>query len=430
MVKKKYLKRSDSRETLRFYTPNKDVATVYPEFSYQAIINMINNDPVARGAVNHFVDKCMEGNYNLVTKKDKKLDTEFGQLLENEYNFRTHVLRPIFLLGKLFNNVFIELVKKVEGDTKQINVLDTLNIDAITKPNGDPIKYVAKTPSKLTGKYPEWTDDEVTWIKFNDRRIGYAPIDLRALWENLLAKNYIKEFVAWLWKTGQYRVIYNFKSGARQQAIEDFLAFAKRNDHDFRVPFPIQGDLEMMMARDMNETSSIVELLKYYDNQTLILLRVPPVDAGVPDASGRSNADAQSNNLDTHIISMKKIVEDYISNDLFKKMKKEDKQLVFGPHDRFAEKQVFEDIQILSSINLTDEAIEEFLNTRGVYFKSKLFKEPEDMMLPMMGGTDENNNPQNPRDKDNQPSRIGKGTGEANKNQDKPTTREDQIKKV
>ena len=42
--------------------------------------------------------------------------------------------------------------------------------------------------------------------------------------------------------------------------------------------------------------------------------------------------------------------------------------------------------------------------------------------------TDDSGNPLNPRDKDNQASRIGKGVGEANTKQAEVTTREDQVK--
>ena len=423
---KKYLKRSSSKETLRTFTPNKDFATVYPEFSYNAIINMINNDPVARGAVNHFVAKCMEGQYSILKKDTGKHDDAYEKKLEDQYMFRTNILKPIFLLGKLFNNVFVEVVNKTDGETKQLNVLDTLNIDVITKANGDPIKYMGKTPSKQTGEYPEWKEEEVVWIKFNDRRVGYAPIDLRALWENLLAKEYIRRYVAWLWKTGQYRVIYNFKSGAKQQDIEDFLAFAKRNDNDFKVPFPIQGDLEMQMARDMSESESIIDLLKYYDNQTIILLRVPPVETGLPDSSGRSDADVQGNSLVTDILDMKTTVEDKVSYELFKKMNKGNNILKFGPHDRFAEKQVLENLQIMQSVGATPEFMEEFLHRKGIVFDGNMFKDPEEQME---GATDENNNPQNPRDKDGFDSRTGKGVEEGNEKQDQPTTRQDQLHK-
>ena len=165
-----------------------------------------------------------------------------------------------------------------------------------------------------------------------------------------------------------------------------------------------------------------MNLLKYYDSNTLILLRIPPIDAGIPDASGRSNADTQTNNLSTHVSSWKKVVEDTINFELFPKINKSNNLLKFGPNDRFSEKQVFETIQIMKSINMTDEAVKEYLADKGMFWAAKLFMDPMENMPGMVP---------NPRDKDTMPSRTGKspqeapdrvGTGEQS------TTKESQLR--
>ena len=95
----------------------------------------------------------------------------------------------------------------------------------------------------------------------------------------------------------------------------------------------------------------------------------------------------------------------------------------FGPNDRFVEKQAYEILQIMQSVNMTDEVMVEYLNDRGIYFKNKkVFKDPMEGMVQSVAG--------NPRSKDTAPSRVGKGTGEANNENATVTTREDQIKKV
>jgi len=151
-------------------------------------------------------------------------------------------------------------------------------------------------------------------------------------------------------------------------------------------------------------------------------MRIPPNDAGIPDSSGRSNADAQANNLSTTIISFKKTVEDYLNFDLFTKMNMGTYLLKYGPTDRYEEKQVFEVVQIMQSLNMDDEAMQEYIKDRGLYFSTKkYFKEPELDPLTMAAGA-------NPRNKDMAPSRLGKGAGEGNKPAAKPTTRPDQLK--
>lgn len=417
------IKRADSKGVLKSFTANILTATVTPNFSFDAVIDLLDKDPIARGAVNHWVAKAMEGDYAILNRESQLYDRVAELRLEEKYNFRTNILRKIFLSAKFFNNVFIEIVRDSDGRTKELNILDSNNVEAITKQNGDLEKLKSKIASPIDGTYPEWEGKDVVWIKFGDRTTGWAPVDFRALWENLLLKQYIFRYTAWLWKTGQYRLMYNPKAAADSD-IEDFIAFMQKNEGNPFTPFIFKGELDTKILRDISETKDITELLKYVDNQTLVLLRVPPVDAGIPDASGRSSADAQSNNLITSIVDIHKIVEDSINYDLFPKINKSTMMIRFGPVDRFAEKQVFEVVQIMKSMGMTDDICIEFMKDRGMFFADeKVFNEPIEAD-PIMGAA------KNPRDKDNAPSRKGKGAGEGNKEQEQVTTRTDQLKKV
>jgi len=396
-TKKQYLQRASSKNTLRNFVWNTSSATVYPDFSFDVLLSMIDNDPVARGALTHFVDKCMEGSYNIVKKEDFSFSRKDELNLDKQFNFRHDFLRKTFLMLKLYNNVFWEIIRKTNGETKDINVLDTYTIEPVTEPNGDTSSFKSKIPDAKTGKYPTWDKKDIVWVKVGDRCQGWAPVDMKALYETLTAKEYIRRYVAWLWKTGQYRVLYNFKNAADKD-ITDFLVFTRRHDNNFKTPFVTKGEVETKMLRDIQETENITSLMKYYDSQILINMRIPPIDAGIPDATGRSNADAQSNNLSTHITSYKKAIADSLNWGLFPKINRGTMMLIFGPNDRFAEKSVLENIQIMQSVGFTNDAIKEYLADKGMFFESKLMKDPEDMMLPGTG---------NPRDKDNAPSRTG-----------------------
>jgi hypothetical protein len=413
----RYLKRTDSKNPLRFFGWTKGQASVYPNFSFDAVIKAINNDPVARGAVTHFIDKCMEGNYSLIRADTYDYDFNFEKRLNYDHQFRTEILYKVFLQLKLFNNAFIEIVKDSKGHTKELNVLDSSNVDPKIKANGDPIKYVSKTPSPETGAYPEWTKDEIVWIKFGDRSVGYAPVDIGSLWETLLAKEYVTRYVSWLWKTGQYRVLYNFENASDQDVL-DFLAYARKNDNNFSAPFVTKGKVETKVLRDMKETESYINLLNWYDSQILILLRVPPVDAGLPDNSGRSNADVQTNNFVTSVQSMKKIVEDKINYDLFPKINKGNNLLKFGATDRFTEKMLFQNVQIMQSVGFSPDAMKEYLEDRGVFFRTNQTFNQVDTP-----------DGDNPKDKDKYISRQRGAEMEGNENQDEVTTREDQLHK-
>jgi len=416
--RKKYIRVRDfSNETLRNFSWNSSAPTVTPDFSFDAVLQLLDRDPVARGAVTHFVDKTMEGDYSIVRRDNFKYDKKEEQRLEEKYMFRTKILRKIFLLGKLFNNVFIEVVKTTDGKTKALNILDSTNIEPETDSNGDPISYKGKTPNPSSGEYPTWDKDEITWVKFGDRTAGYAPVEIKTLWENLLLKHYVTRYVSWLWQTGQYRVHYNFEKSSNAD-IQDFLAYARKNDRDFSVPFISKGLMKTGMLRNMEETQHIDTLLKYLDSQTLILLRVPPIDAGIPDASGRSNADQQANNIESTVRSAKKVCEDYVNFDLFPKINKSTILLKFGPQNRFAYKQAIGVASELKGMGISDKGVREFLEDSGIYFETKkLFEAPKTDVLTKTlnnGSTTE----------------AKKDFGEGNKPREEVTTREDQLKKV
>ena len=417
MTKKEFLKRDFSKEPLKNYSWSKTDGSIFPNFSFDLVLDLIETDPVARGAINHFVDKCMEGDYSIVRKEDRTYDRLSELRLEENFMFRTKILRKIFLMGKLFNNVFVEIVRDSDGRTKSLNILDTTNVKVNTEPNGDPITYESKIQNPHTKEFPLWEKDDISWIKFGDRTVGWAPVDMRAVFENLQLKYYVKRYVAWLWKTGQYRVLYNFNKSSNQD-IEDFLTYTRKHDRSFDVPFVGKGDIKTALIRDMRETSSLVELLSYLDSQTLILLRIPPIDAGIPDASGRSNADAQANNIESTVLSTKKTVEDYINFDLFPKINRSTIMLVFGPMNRFAIKQYIELAKSMKDMGMKDEAIKEFLEDWGLFWGEKeLFNKPEvNPVDASFNGKSDNGNT--------------KDFGEKNQPQDEVTTREDQLKKV
>ncbi len=360
----------------------------------------------------------MEGDRSIVKRDTLKYDEATEKVLEEKYQFRKEIERKNYLMGKLYNNVFIEIIRDSAGKTKALNALDPNNIEPNTEPNGDPIKYYSKTRDPITGSRAEWDKNDIVWIKYGDRSQGYAPVDFKALFENLSMKFWVKRYVAWLWKTGQYRVAHVFKQ-ASDAFIQDFIAYNHKHENDFKAPSIIKGDYEAKIIRDMKETDSITTLLEYYDNQTLILLRVPPIDAGIPDASGRSSSDAQSNNLVTHVQSWKKQFQDSVNYDLFPKISKANSLLRYSPVDRFAEKMVLENVQMMKSAGFTNEACTEYMQDKGMFWIAKVF-EPVEVQSKQ----------ENPRDLDNMPSRTGKGEGQANAKVgtgEQGTSREDQV---
>jgi len=372
---KEFISKTDSKAPVRSWTPSSNSASLYPDFNPLAVEELINTDPVARAALQHFVDKVLEGDWAVLDRLTRKYNRTKEDELNFKFYFDSEIIAKIARSAKLFNSAFLEIVSLSDGRPKALNVMDTYLIEPITSPNGDVISFKSKLPNPSTGVYPTWTKDEMIWFKFGDRSLGYPPMDMRALQQNLLMKYFIRRFVSWLWETGQYRLSFNFGS-ADNKVVDDFIAYNSKNDSDFKMPFISKGELEAKVLRDMKEQSDLIKMLEYLDGQTLILMRIPPIDAGIPDASGRSNSDAQSNNLNTHITGFKKVFAGTVNKDLFPKIGFGTQMLVFAPNDRFQEKQVIDNVNIMKNMGMKGSIIKEYMTDKGFVFDEDEFFEP------------------------------------------------------
>ena len=416
------VKNANSAQSVKNYYNNSFGGTLSPDYSFDAVLQMVDEDPVATGAVQSFVDKASEGDWSIVNRKTMTLDSTTDDNLRHDHSFETNILRKIYKVGKLFKNVFLEIVRTGSTAT-DYNILDSTNVEPVTAPNGDPIKYRTKIPNPSTGEYGEWDAKDIVWFKFDGRDNGFAPVDIRSLYTALRQKVFINRFVSWAWQTGQYRVVHNFKT-ANETVIDDFIAYNAKSDNDFTKPFLVSGDYVRTMVRDMSEIDNLNSYLRKLDMDILIALRVPPIDVGIPDTSGRSNSDSQSNALVTHVRSFKKVVKAGIDEMLIKTYRGTS-VIVFAPIDKYEDGMLFDNAQKMKAIGFSDDAIKEYLTAKGlVWSTNKMFVEPEDeLSKPKVS---------NPRELDTMPSRVGKtegspiakvGTGKQS------STRDDQLVK-
>ena len=418
---KTILTRENSKGTLQNYTLTQGEQTIFPNFDLNVAAEVVFADPVVNGASKHFVDKVMEGRYHLLKKDTNESDKQTKDRLEYDYQFSTKVLRSLAIQAFRYGNAFLEIVRGGgTGEVIGLNVLDAKNIKPVTKPNGDPEKYLWRIPDPVTKKFASWTPDEVIWFKFYDSSEGWSPIDIKAIYPWVALKSQMRKYQNWLISTGQYRVIYNLEDAKDKFGVDDFLAFMNQHDEDPTKPFMIRGKLHTMMARDMKELESFHQAYKYIDSQILIGVRIPPIDAGIPDASGRSNADAQSNNLSTTVTGWKKVIKNAIDSELLPALNKNKSYIIFGPNDRFQKKQVFDELNILANLGFSEDAMKEHLMDHGIIFESKeLFKKVEEQESTVME-KDIDLMPSRVDDSDGQVQSVG--SGEAS------TTKEEQLK--
>ena len=384
---KEILTRQQSKQTLTSYNKTQHSQTVFPKVELVRLTEFVESDPVANGAITHFVDKCMEGGWNIWDSDDDEPDFYYKDMLQTTYNFNKEVLKKIFYQGKLMQNVFVELVRgEGSGRVKAINVVDGTGIEPITAHNGDPIRFKGRRPNPETGKFPYWETDEMLWIKFKDRSRGYSELQAQSIMTAIWLKRQIYSFMGYVWETNQYKPTFVFKDSDSKQ-IEDALTYMK-NSEDFKeLPYVMRGTVDHFMVRAMEENQHIISLLSKLDEEILINLRVPPNDAGKPDGSGRSNADAQSNNLLTAVRSYKDTVSDFCNYELFPKLKRASKRLVWKPHDKFQETSILENVNKMANAGFSEDLIKEYMVSKGLIFKTKDWfkKEPEPQDNPGQG---------------------------------------------
>lgn len=383
MAKKKYLKdvplkRDDSKDQILNYSFSTSSQTVFPNFNLSKVTEMMDNDPVARGAFSAYVDKCMEGGYSILKRNTKELDEAEQLRMEEKWMFNTKVLRKLFIQLKLYNNAFVEIIRNSKKEVTDVNVLDTENIEPITEPNGDPVMYKSRSIPAGSNEQPTWDEEEIVWYKLNDVSRGWAPVDLKALYTTLLTKEYVLRFMAWLWKTGQYRLTYQFNSGVANRDINDFLAMARKLDFDFSKPSIYKGEGVAQVLRGMQENESAVKMLEYLDQQILISMRIPGIDAGFMNSGSRSDTDGAKSTLSTHVKSVKSIIADYTNFTLFPRINKSNSFLLFKPTDRLDTAKILDMVTVMSNLGMTDQAKKELLVQEGLAFSGKEWFKPDE----------------------------------------------------
>ena len=355
----------------------------YPAFDPNLALKIIRNDPVVKAALVTVVDKILETEWRIEAedKKSRKKELE-SKLRETKFNM---VLRKAVMNLLLYKNAFIEIVKKGDELT-DLNVLEYTLMKINSKDNGDIIGYYQEVGA--VKQNPIWTPDKIVHLKLDELTNNvFSDDDIRVLYDTVLIKDYVRQWIQWFFGTNQMRGLYVIKSGANKTKVADFLSHLKASEKDKAKPVIVEGDVIYQKLNSFaDEGKTIQDVLNWCDEQILMLLQVPPIAVGMPDQSGRSNSVEQYTALNTRIVSIQHVLEDYFNYDLFPKIGFGKNKFKFGILDMTARKKVFEIVEIMKNCTFSDEAIIEYMHSQNIIFETKeVFKSPEDM-LAMQGG--------------------------------------------
>lgn len=359
-----------------------------PDFDIKKALNVIRNDPTVKGAIVTLVDKALEGSWG-VTGVDKKSRQKSLELKLRQLKFN-QVIRKVLFNLILYNNVFIEIVKKGDEVT-DLNVLETTLMKINALDNGDITSFYQDIGGDRAN--PTWDPEKIVFIKLDDINNNvWSDISIRSLYDTVVLKDTIRQWLSWFFKTNQMRGVYAIKNSSDAK-VKEFVSFLKQSEKDVTKPMVLMGEVTYQTLNDFSEKGkSIIDLMVWCDEQILQLLQVPPIAVGVPDSSGRSNSVEQNQALNTRVKSLHNLLEESFSYDLFPKIGFGKNEFTFSVVDNLVMEQALNNIQLMRNAMFTEEAMQEYLENVGVVFAtSNVFKDPVEMaqeMSEVTGGLD------------------------------------------
>jgi len=349
-----------------------------PDFSIEKARELYKEDPVVRAAVKKTVNKVLQTGWRLQPQNDKsgvkKLRQKFKDRSAAGLDYEKH-LEEVAGNLVLYNNAFVEVIE--QNDEKYVNLLEPEFMEINTQLNGDVNYYFQDVPvdAKTSGENqqdkPEWNPDEVVHYKLSDFSTNaWARLDLEAIYETLLIKDYIRQWLHWFFKTNQMRAHVRVGENATEDDINEILSDLKAMQNKANVPFPTQGDVQVEKFLDFtdNEAAGLRDMLDWCDEQLLILLQVPPVMLGKGDESGRSTASELRKQFDGYIQGIRRTISRYEYRELYPKLGAPAVELKWDTVDRAQHKEIFETVRSMRQAQFKPAAIQEYLESQGVFF--------------------------------------------------------------
>lgn len=416
-----------------------------PEFDPYRAYKIIKNDPIVKGAIISVVDKFMLSGWKVKPLTSKSLSSSDTSTSDSPKDAEAtdklrelrfdRLIRRMLTQALIFKNAYIEVVKK-RGEVIDLNILETSFMKINSKRNGDVVSYSQYVGNVSTHNLPEWNEEEIVHFKLDEMNTNaWADSDFMVLYETVLMKDYIRQFLVWVAATNQMRPVISVESKLTSQKAQDFVSWLKATERDLRKPIIVEGKTQVQPLYDIAASGgTLMDIMNWCDSQILIILQVPPIAVGQADKTGRSNSVEQNQGFDIRIRGIQIALEDLFTYDLLPKMGYDKLQFKFDTLDFQRTKDIIDMIQVAKNAMMTDEAVAELMDKVGLSFETEaIFKDPvlEAQKMAEASGQfqnstrDANGNPGKPKtgnegmiggkDKNQMPSRVGNGSGPSKK---------------
>lgn len=346
-------------------------------FSTRKALEVVRQDPVVKGSMITIVDKILNSGWRVEGKDSRSRAKEAKEKLK-ELRFNKF-LKKILFNAVMYNNAFGENIKRGKKVT-DLNLLETNLTKIDADDNGDVNGYFQEVGAGSEDRIT-WKTSEVTHFKLDEMTTNlWADLNIQALYETVLIKDYIRQWLSWMFGTNQLRPVINVK-GASEQKVKDFISFYKASEKNLKKPFIVDGEFVITKLQTFaDEGKSVLEVIRWCNEEILILLQVPAISLGISNSSGRSDGVEMKEGLAIRIKSIQESIADDITYDLFPKMGFNKLTFQFGSMDGGIRTEVFEQVQLMRTAQFTPEAIEEYLEKQGVFFDTdKVLKTDEEI---------------------------------------------------
>lgn len=350
-----------------------------PDFSIEKARELYEEDPVVRAAVKKTVNKVMETGYRFKPMNDKsgikQLRKKIRDTSDAGLDYDKHLEEVVGNLV-LYNNAFVEVIE--DNGTKYVNLLEPEYMEINTDLNGDVNFYFQDVPvdsrrSEDVNTKPTWQPEEVVHYKLSDYSTNaWSPVDLEAVYETLLIKDYIRQWLHWFFKTNQMRAHVMVDENTSDEDIDQIMADLKSMQDRANVPFPTQGGVQVKKFMEFtdNESQALRDMLDWCDEQLLILMQVPPIMLGKGEESGRAQASELRKQFNGYVESIRRTVSRYEKRELFPKLNAPAVELKWDTVDKTQHKQIFETARSMRQAQFKPEAIQEYLESQGIQFET------------------------------------------------------------
>ena len=272
--------------------------------SLHTLLRAYREEPTVQAGIKALADEIVKNGY-VIKGVDKKLTKRVEKELKGKFRFK-RLLRRIVYNSLIYGNSFIELTYKGNA-VSELHLLETEEMSIIADEHGEVIAY----EQEHEGKKVQFSTDECVHLSINNITSGmWGEADIKTLYSTIALKQFLEGFITNLFRFNKFRDAWSIKEADEVQ-IKNFVNDLKLARDQPEKELVIDGEISKIAGREIKDINNLVDLLNYTRQQILTLLRVPPIIAGIPDNSNRSNSEVQSRKaFDGRVTSLQDVIED------------------------------------------------------------------------------------------------------------------------